>query len=264
MTDLPDFLQGGKIGIPGHLPLSERNLPVSCRLYAEVAPGTVGIDHSVCGRRGSGKEIDAVLGMSVHDAAAENFDSVNGIDAGNHAQVRRIQVDAESFRTDILNERPQDLRFFRTGFNGKDNSFSRSIPRGMTDGFQHQRINRIVLIFGNHSDVGCNDMRPDPDGEISHPAEKFSALHILPARLKCMSSDIAANRGNRQTVSGAALPDLLDFFVGKSKKFPVHADLDPLKAHFPIDGECLKQRTSQRTRKSSDLHTGYSLLVFVG
>ena len=125
----------------------------------------------------------------------------------------------------------------------------------MADGFEHQRINRIVSVFGNHPDMSCNDMCLKTSCKIHDTAEEFCALHVLPLRLERMPADVSADCGNRQPVHFTTRLDFLDLFIGTGKKFHIHADLDTLKTHLPVRIERFQQGQSQRTRKSSDLHT---------
>ena len=82
---------------------------------------------------------------------------------------RGVKVDAEPLGIDIFDELEQHNGFFRTRFDCENRSAGSGIFRSVSDGFEHDRIDRIGFVRRHYADVRGDHLRAEFDRDIHHP-----------------------------------------------------------------------------------------------
>ena len=132
----------------------------------------------------------------------------------------------------------------------------------MTDGFFHQRPDRIVLVFRNNADVGCDDAGSEFHRDIGEAAEDFRAHHAFGFDVEGIAAEVTADGGNLKTFFRALFPDGFQFRIRIFQPVHPQAELNTLKAHFRVDFQRFAQRLLQRICESSDFHEKFPFSDF--
>ena len=103
---------------------------------------------------------------------------LDGIIAGDHAQVCRVEVDGNAGGIQAVKKIAENIRGLRAGFDGKTDAVAVGKIGKCAAGLLHDLVAVVVLIFRNNADMRGNDRGIKVNGKLNDTLGFFDKLRV--------------------------------------------------------------------------------------
>ena len=203
--------------------------------------------------------------MGMNNKVFERIDCCNGVTAGNHHKIGRVEVYADSLAADIADKRRKRLRLFRTGFDSEGHADGDSVVAKFAAGFLHTLIGFAGIILRHNADMRSHYRRTETDGQICHQLAGGDFPLVFRFGFEAMATEITAYGGNDKPPIRKLAFGLLDPLVSKIfiEHIPFgHIHLHPLGAQFLRLIKRIDKRRSERIGHHADFKISHFLQSF--
>ena len=202
--------------------------------------------------------------MGVHDEVLERINRRDGVTAGDHHQVGRVQIDADALASDVADKRRKRLRLFGAGFDGEGNADGGGVIAQLAAGGLHPLIGLAGIVLRHDADVRGHDRRAEAHGQIRHQLAGRDFPLVFRLGFKAMAAEIAADCGDDQSPIRQLALRLLDALVREVliEHIPLgHIHLHALRAQFLRLIERVSERRPKRVGHHADFEVSHVLAI---